>query len=75
MLFTYFTLLVPEGRWNKEGFLSNYFGFDPWVGKILWRRERLPTSVFCSGAFYGRYSLWVHKESDTTEQLSLIDML
>ena len=21
-------------------------GFDPWVGKILWRRERLPTPVF-----------------------------
>ena len=22
-------------------------GFDPWVGKIPWRRERLPTPVFC----------------------------
>jgi len=21
-------------------------GFNPWVGKIPWRRERLPTSVF-----------------------------
>ena len=21
-------------------------GFDPWVGKIPWRRERLPTPVF-----------------------------
>ena len=21
--------------------------FDPWVGKIPWRRERLPTPVFC----------------------------
>ena len=21
-------------------------GFDPWVGKIHWRRERLPTLVF-----------------------------
>jgi len=21
-------------------------GFNPWVGKILWRRERLPTPVF-----------------------------
>ena len=21
-------------------------GFDPWVGKIPWRRERIPTSVF-----------------------------
>ena len=30
-------------------------GFDPWVGKIPWRRERLPTPV----------------ESDITERLSL----
>ena len=22
-------------------------GFYPWVGKIAWRRERLPTSLFC----------------------------
>ena len=22
-------------------------GFDPWVGKIPWRKERLPTPVFC----------------------------
>ena len=22
-------------------------GFDPWAGKIPWRRERLPTPVFC----------------------------
>ena len=23
--------------------------FDPWVGKILWRRARQPTSVFLPG--------------------------
>ena len=46
-------------------------GFDPWVGKIPWRRERLPTPVFLSGEFHGLYSPWGHKESDTTEQLSL----
>ena len=38
-------------------------GFDPWVGKIPWRRERLPTPVFWPRVFQG------HKESDTTEQL------
>ena len=27
--------------------------FDPWVGKILWRRERLPPLVFWSGEFHG----------------------
>ena len=46
-------------------------GFDPWVGKITWRRERLPTPGFWPGEFHGLYSTWGHKESDTTEQLSL----
>ena len=46
-------------------------GFDPWVGKIPWRRERLPTPVLWPGEFHGLYSPWGHKELDTTEQLSL----
>ena len=33
-------------------------GFDPWVRKILWRRERLPTPVFWPGEFHGLYSPW-----------------
>ena len=40
--------------------------FNPWVGKIPWRRERLPTPVFWPGEL-----TWGRKESDTTEQLSL----
>ena len=28
----------------------------PWVGKIPWRRERLPTPVSWPGKFHGRYS-------------------
>ena len=44
---------------------------DPWVGKIPWRRERLPTLVFWPGKCHGFYSPWGHKESDTTEQLSV----
>ena len=44
-------------------------GFDPWVGKIPWKRERLPTPVFWSGEFHGLYSSWGHKESYTTERL------
>ena len=43
--------------------------FDPWVGKMLWRRERLPTPVFWPGEFRGLCSAWGHKESDTTEGL------
>ena len=36
--------------------------FDPWVGKIPWRRERLLTPVFWPGEFHGLYSLWGCKE-------------
>ena len=36
-------------------------GFDPWVGKIPWRRERLPTPVFWPREFQGLYSPCVAK--------------
>ena len=66
-----------HGGWGMELFcfcLFKYSGrpaFDPWVGKIPWSRERLPTPVFWTGEFHGLYSPWGRKESDTTEQLSL----
>ena len=49
--------------------------FDPWVGKIPWRREWLPTPVSMPGEFQGQrslegYSPWGCKESDMTEHLS-----
>ena len=49
--------------------------FNPWVGKIPWRRERLPTPVFWPGEFHGQrslagYSPWGCKELDMTERLS-----
>ena len=31
--------------------------FDPWVGKIPWRRAWQPTLVFLPGEFYGQRSL------------------
>ena len=47
-------------------------GFDPWGGKIPWRREWQPTPVFLPGEFHGQrslvgYSPQGHKELDTTE--------
>ena len=45
-------------------------GFNPWVGKILWRREMLPTSVFWPRQFHGPYNSWGRKELDTTERVS-----
>ena len=35
---------------------SGRSGFNPWVGKIPWRKERLPTPVFLPGEFHGLYS-------------------
>ena len=52
-------------------FISGYVAFDPWVRKISWRRERLPTPVFWPGEFHGPYSPWGYKELDTNERLSL----
>ena len=46
-------------------------GFHLWVGKIPWRKERLPIPVFLPGEFHGLYNPWGCKESDTTERLSL----
>ena len=48
--------------------------FDPWVGKIPWRRKWQPTPVFLPGEFHGWRSLvgcspWGLKESETTERL------
>ena len=31
--------------------------FDPWVGKIPWRRKLQPTPVFLPGKFHGQRSL------------------
>ena len=45
--------------------------FDPWVGKIPWRRKWQPTPVFLPGESHGQksYSLWSRKESEMTERL------
>ena len=49
-------------------------GFDPWVGKIPWRRKWQPTPVLLPRKFHGwrslvGYSPWGRKELDTTKQL------
>ena len=54
---------------------SIYFSVQFSLGKIPWRRERLPASVFWPREFHGLYSPWGRKESDTTEWLSLADSL
>ena len=71
------TLLLDfPGGSNSKSFCLQYWrpGFDPWVGKIPWRRKWQATPVLLPGKSHGRRSLvgynpWGHKESDTTEQL------
>ena len=53
----------------------NRLRFDPWVGKIPWRRKWQPTPVFSPEESCGQRSLavyrpWGRKESDTTGQLN-----
>ena len=50
--------------------------FDPWVGKIPWRRKRQPTSVFLPGEFHGQrslvgYSPWGHESWTQLNRLSM----
>ena len=49
--------------------------FDPWVGKIPWRRAWQPTPVFLFGESHGQRSLvgycpWGCNELDMTKGLS-----
>ena len=51
-------------------------GFDPWIGKIPWRRKWQPIPVFLTGESHEQRSLAGnspsgHRELDTTEQLSM----
>ena len=61
------------GEKNWKWFLSNHENrFNPWVGKIPWRKAWQPTPVFLPREAHGHRSLagdspWGHKESDTTE--------
>ena len=57
-------------RWYRICLQYGRPRFNPWVGKIPWRRERLPTPVFWPGEFHWLYSAWGHKESDMIEWLS-----
>ena len=54
--------------------------WDPWVGKIAWKRELLPTPVFLPGEFHGQRSMvgngpWDPKGLDITERLILFTLV
>ena len=70
----------PEGwaslvvQWLKRLPAMRETRFNPWVGKIPWRRKWQPTPVFLPGESHGQrslvgYSPQGRKESDMTERL------
>ena len=69
-------MVFPDGSDGKESACNagdaTRDSFNPWVKKIPWRREWLPTPVFLFGESHGQrnlvgYSPWNHKELDMTE--------
>ena len=69
----------PGGASGKESSCQyrkhKGYSFNPWVGKIPWRRKWQPTPLFLSGESHGQRSLVGYnplgcRESDTTERLS-----
>ena len=72
---TYTYIFFPGGSDGKASALQGGRPrFDPWVGKILWRRKWQATPVLLPEKSHGRrsrvgYSPWGYKELDTPEQL------
>ena len=59
-------------RWQRICLQWRRHGFDPWVGKIPWKKEWLPTPVCLLGESHGQrslvgYSSCGSKELDMTE--------
>ena len=62
---------IQEAQWWRICLWFRRLRFDPWVGKMPWRRKWPPTPVFLPGKSHGQrslagYSPWVCNESDTT---------
>ena len=65
VMYIYHASLVPQTVKNLPAMRRP--GLDPWVRKIPWRREWLPTPIFWPGESHDQrslagYSLWGHKE-------------
>ena len=63
-------------RWWRIWLQCGRPRFQPWNGKIPWRRKWQPIPVFLPGKVHGQWSLvgcspWGYKELDRTEQLTL----
>ena len=81
MLFTILHEMMELPRWHtgkesaRQCWDRKRCRFDPWVGKIPWRRKYQLAQIFFPEKFQGQsnlvgYSWWGRKELDPTEQLS-----
>ena len=69
----FYSLLTLVAQMVKRLPTMQEAGFNPWVGKIPWRRKWQPTPVPLPGKSHGQrslvgYSPWGRKESDPTEE-------
>ena len=69
-------MMIPGAHSGKESAYQckrlRRYEFDPWVGKIPWRRKWQTASVFLPGESHGQrslvgYSPWGCRELDMTE--------
>ena len=74
---------LPGGTSGKEPSRQcrrcKRLSFNPWVGKIPWRRVWQPTPVFLPGESHGQrsllgYSPWSHKEWAMTQKHHLAEV-
>ena len=66
------TNIKEDGLMVIASLVTQRLGFDPWVGKIPWRRKWQPTPLLLPRQFHGQRSLVGYspggcKESDMTE--------
>ena len=74
------SLMAPWQRIQLQQRSLRRRGFDPWVRKIPWRRQRQPTLAFLPGKSHGQKSLagcspWGRKALDTTEPTHTLQFL
>ena len=55
--FTNWAIRETQTDWSRIHLQCRISGFDPWVGKIPWRRTWQPTPVFLPGETHGQRSL------------------
>ena len=67
------------GRWQRihlQFRSCRRFSFDPWVGKIPWRRAWQPTPVFLPGESHGQGAWWAtaHGVANSQTRLKRLSM-